>query len=65
MQQCSMSIGYLVYNGFAGRMFDLFGPSTPFVIIGFLDLIIVLYTVVSHMLGHLFNGPEFTDSKKK
>lgn len=60
-----MCIGYLVYNGFAGIMFDLFGPSTPFVIIGCLDLVFALYTVVSHMVGHLFNGPEFTSSKKK
>lgn len=63
--QCSMCIGFLAFNGSAGIMFDLIGPSTPFVVIGCLDFLFALYTVVSHMLGHLFNGPEFIGSKKK
>lgn len=48
IQACAMSAGYFMFNGAAGILFDKSGPTAPFVVLGCLDLVLVIYTLTSH-----------------
>jgi len=58
-----MCAGYLVFNGVAGKLFDKQGPCSPWVVVGLLDLALVIYTMICHYQGHLFNGKSADDAQ--
>ena len=57
--------GILVYSLSAGKLYDLYGPKTPFAIIGILDLVFGILVMNRAYRANLFGFHENVDRVKK
>ena len=49
----------------SGWLFDTYGPKSPFVLVGFLDVIFAISVVIASSFFGLFNAHEEVDRQKR
>ena len=61
----SGQVGILIYSFVSGWLFDTYGPKSPFVLVGFLDVLFAFSVIIASSFFGLFNAHEEIDRQKR